>query len=544
MMTNPVVSTNTLTATLTNLDEYAATTYYTIAVSTNTFESNTIYTAIAPDGWGYQQAIVIPPSTSTNFNALPGSLAYSILTNAISFTNGLAHPTNEQMFAASIPLWSTGTATVWTNASTASGTFARNANCWLSVSAYPSLTAIVVLDDNDPAGILSHGGTTNSYGFCDGGAAISPRHVIGVGHSWYPPGTRLVFIDSLGNSVTNSVIAGIQSVAGTDIAISLLASDLPSSIVPFKVLPPDFGRWLPTVTNHAQIPAIVCNQQQLLLPKIWAGSADPLWGHSWSLFYNPAFTSTWVPTNALDLYTAQAGGITGGDSGHPLMTIIGTNLVLLNLITYPGLGVSIAYNYDAVNAAMHQLSTNNGLSSDYQLTPADLSAYSTNFAVSAQFPPPPQPTSWSATIYKTIPVTYGSNSVYYLTWPWTNSTADIQFQILAAQTVLPPVISFGAPPDFNGYIKFSAFQPSQWAMVAATTNTFYWMTNGVSAVTLNFQNQFPSQLFGITLPASQVWNYFRWTSNSIVCAFFQVQASNTASGVVTTNLAATIAGVH
>jgi hypothetical protein len=58
----------------------------------------------------------------------------------------------------------------------------------------------------------------------------------------------------------------------------------------------------------------------------------------------------------------------GGDSSNPDMLLIGNQLVLVSHNYFAGGGPNYASQISSINAAMHQLSTNNHVRTDYQLT--------------------------------------------------------------------------------------------------------------------------------------------------------------------------------
>ena len=60
--------------------------------------------------------------------------------------------------------------------------------------------------------------------------------------------------------------------------------------------------------------------------------------------------------------------IRGGDSSGPERLLVKNQLVLTSHNTGVNAGPNYAYQLDAINQAMHYLSTNNNTGSDYQLT--------------------------------------------------------------------------------------------------------------------------------------------------------------------------------
>jgi hypothetical protein len=104
----------------------------------------------------------------------------------------------------------------------------------------------------------------NSYGRNNrAGTLISPRHILYANH--YRFGAiqpSIVFVTSDNTIVTRQVIQEVN-VAGTDIQIGILDSDVPETITYAKVLPKDWKTYLPSINNQCEIlPIIVTNQDK------------------------------------------------------------------------------------------------------------------------------------------------------------------------------------------------------------------------------------------------------------------------------------------
>ena len=302
-----------------------------------------IYKLTSPLGWGYQQQLQIPTNQTVFLTYAPTSLSYHLITNLQARTNGFSDPSSaERMF--STQNWST------TN-------FIPNTGFWLSFA--PQKTAIVVARGSPLTGSI-------------GGSAVSKRHILSCAHSSYATNEALFFVDDNGSLVERTVIGRTLNVAGTDVAVFLLNSNLPDTIHPFSVLPTSYTNQMPLLVTKIQL--VGCNQAKQMFPKLatnffgscitnagngvvgWSGEQDtnPLWlGTNWNVM------------------------VITGDSGHPIMMLVGTNLVMVSHWTYVNSGCNYAYYESSINSAMHFLSTNCNAGSDYQLSTFDLSAFPT-----------------------------------------------------------------------------------------------------------------------------------------------------------------------
>ena len=65
----------------------------------------------------------------------------------------------------------------------------------------------------------------------------------------------------------------------------------------------------------------------------------------------------------------------GGDSSDPDLLLIHDQLVLVSHHSFVGGGPNYARAFNAINAAMHTLSTNQQAGTDYQLTPVSLAEF-------------------------------------------------------------------------------------------------------------------------------------------------------------------------
>lgn len=278
-------------------------------------------------GWGHQ--FLVPPvssSLTTQFNRfVSSSLANHLQTNLVANTNGVA---SEAMFSTQD----------FTHTN-----FVPNVNFWLKVA--PEKTGIVI----------AHGSPLTSS---IGGSAVTPRHVLNCNHAAFGAGQSLFFVDDNGTAVCRTVTQSVY-LGSNDVQVMILNADLPATVHPFKVLPASYTNQLPNAAS-GRLALVGMNQDNVMMPKTGSFSYAPAW------YVIAPSDSTWGNWSVT---------IRGGDSGHPLMMLAGTNLVLLSHWWYVVGGPDYSFNTAAINTKLHYLSTNNAAGSDYQLQPADLSAF-------------------------------------------------------------------------------------------------------------------------------------------------------------------------
>lgn len=163
----------------------------------------------------------------------------------------------------------------------------------------------------------------NGLGGVGGGTLISRRHVLLADHVPYPARPfEIFFVNQAGKTLAYKVIK-VDSVSGTDIAIGTLDRDVDASLPVYRVLPEGWeqrvagvvvgtGMGSPVIT--LRLPVLFTNQDRFALTgdvtKVVAGLANvdpPTFEGAQSYYMNPR----------------------GGDSGNPIFTLIGDELILL-----------------------------------------------------------------------------------------------------------------------------------------------------------------------------------------------------------------------
>lgn len=232
--------------------------------------------------------------------------------------------------------------------STISGTtYVRNASCWLTGTGI-DLTGMSPC--NSGAG---SGGATNYAG-----TLVSPRHLIFANH--YHPGNGAVirFIKSDG-TIINRTLIDQRQVGTTDIQVGILDSDVPAGIGFYPVAPSNLNNY---ASDHQlwPIPLITTDQQK----SIYINEVNKIeGGYVWM---TAPSSSSRKPFTHLAI---------GGDSGSPCFYLVNGRLVLAGCYYYSiGIPDLSAYG-SAINSAMHALSQSASASTDYQLTVADMSNF-------------------------------------------------------------------------------------------------------------------------------------------------------------------------
>lgn len=228
--------------------------------------------------------------------------------------------------------------------------FVRNTNCW---------TYSLDLTCASPWNSVGK----NFYA----GTAITPQHFIYAAHFVAPTGTTFRWIDST-NGIWNRTLVA-QRLIGSDIAIGLLDSALPSNISPAKALSPEsvgVMRGMFNLKNSPGFRVIALDQAErpwmLQTPIMAAAERD---------FPNAFFCSgsTNWPFSRLKAE--------GGDSGNPIFLVDGTNVMLLSTFASSSSGAFLSSYLTQINAALVAM----GGSAFTSWTAADLSAWTNYDAV-------------------------------------------------------------------------------------------------------------------------------------------------------------------
>ena len=224
--------------------------------------------------------------------------------------------------------------------------FARNKNLWIGPGV--DLTAIGAYNTGD-----------DSFGTKFEITAISPLHCLGAAHAAAKIGEVFNFVGADNTTVTRTVVARLNPV--DDIEVYLLNQELPPSVMPLHILPRDWSNYL-----RAGLP--------MHLPVIFVNQANRLYcAEAYGITSGPTpQVICQVPTTRQRLaFNAQ---VISGDSSFPEMVLVNGTPAILSLWHFGGYGAGPleAAHFDAINKAMHQLSRQGGVETNYQLSPVSM----------------------------------------------------------------------------------------------------------------------------------------------------------------------------
>ncbi len=292
---------------------------------------------------------------------VPGTLAYHVLTNSLASTNGFDP-------SSGLCLQETVSGYRW------------NTKLWLYK--FPEITSI-----NSGLGQGAMGQVPGTYGM----QLITRRHAIQAHHvSWANPvGAPVTFTDKRGVVFTNYV----QSMTNfsDDINVIQLRDELPSQFVPFPLLPTNFASYLPSTANGRQsnlkLPIIAGTyDRHLYFMGLLSVFNDPFGGkgangiRGWISYDGGSANGPdrWI-TNRIGLgwgETSEPYYIKRGDSGRPIMMIVGNHLVLLSSIYSYGNAPDYASAAPKIQECIDALTVAAGEKmGKYKLKTCDLSSF-------------------------------------------------------------------------------------------------------------------------------------------------------------------------
>jgi hypothetical protein len=217
-------------------------------------------------------------------------------------------------------------------------TFSRNPNCWANA---------IDVSCASP--------WNSSHGNQRGGTLISPRHVLFCLHAdFYPPvGATLAFVAQSGAVVFRQLQAIERLVDVADFTVGLLDAGVGEGVTFARVLPGNYGSYLPSLDDFSTVPAMFFDQNE---------NAHISGVRALANVYITAFSPAYA-----DYYD----DVIVGDSGKPSFLVINSQAVLLGVHSTPKSGSHVAHAANAINAAMTTLG------GGYQLTSFDLSGFPT-----------------------------------------------------------------------------------------------------------------------------------------------------------------------
>ncbi|MBD2570054.1 hypothetical protein [Anabaena lutea] len=234
-----------------------------------------------------------------------------------------------------------------------SSVYIRNINFW-SADLVSQLTCISPWNSQSGAAL--------------GITLITPRHIIACGHGGnYSTGTVIRFVKSDNTVITRTVTASKihpqYSIDSADITICCLNADLPSEIVPVKLLPDGINSYLPNLSPSYRIPSLCLDAQE-------KGLALDLYG----LDNQASFAVSYKAPRS-----AFSEPIVGGDSGNPQFLIINDELVLIGVWSTATSGSAQSTNLSKQISVINQLIADvddlSNIGTGYQVSTVDLSGF-------------------------------------------------------------------------------------------------------------------------------------------------------------------------
>jgi hypothetical protein len=311
-------------------------------------------------------------------NNIPSLIDKTIIPNYINSSivsrlSGKNPSTDRFVYSSQNPYGGVGDAGIWV----------RNPNCWIN--------GVSNISCFSPAQLSGASWNTRA------GTLITRKHVLFAKHyttSILSGGTPIIFVDENNNAIRRNIIQyeydTSDSGSGTDIAVALLDSEVPSNIKIAKVLAPDFGNYIDTspvssifgsgaFRPNPYLYAVGLDQEEKAIVKLWTGAG--LWisgnGADQILFQlagaaniDPNATYTPPINPPPQQFASWSEAIVVGDSGNPLFLIIDNELVVLTTWWTVDAGPFITNRYTQVNNIIESLSPGE----DYSLTPIDLQA--------------------------------------------------------------------------------------------------------------------------------------------------------------------------
>ncbi len=227
-----------------------------------------------------------------------------------------------------------------------------------------------------------------------GGALITPRHAIFAAHSFLQPQSVLYFWDRSNvrytRTVLKSVSAGYSQAYG-DYHVVLLDSDLPSSIEPLKVFPPDLYKYFDQTQfspatkyfNYTGDTLIVSTDQEeksivSRMTTLDFGAYQGMGFDDTPTTYSSNDNSRITFSTPLDS-TASAWheNKVAGDSGSPFFAMVDDELVLLGVTSTTGDldGITNLRTFNDINLLIADAESAQGITTGHELQTISLAGF-------------------------------------------------------------------------------------------------------------------------------------------------------------------------
>lgn len=197
------------------------------------------------------------------------------------------------------------------------------------------------------------------------GVAVTARHLLytkhgGVGIGFPTDGTTMRFVTDANAMVTRTQLKAKE--IAPDIAVGLLSSNLPGTIVPCQVAPSDLMKYLDLITP---VPIMSLDQEE-------KGLVFDI--RDISTIVNNSRLNFKIPVDSQRLAFNE--GAIAGDSGDPLFLWINDSPVLVSLLTGVDWGPFIPELASVINQGILDVDALGGVSTGLTVTPANLSMFS------------------------------------------------------------------------------------------------------------------------------------------------------------------------
>ncbi len=200
-----------------------------------------------------------------------------------------------------------------------------------------------------------------------GGTLISARHIIFAHHFPLSPNDKVIFLGTDSTVHTNTILA-TQRVAGTDIRIAALQTEVDTTIIhPAKILPPDYadyigiGQYLP-VLRFDQDERFLVSEISQEIPFFASAQSE-------------SEESIMMTSPSSELWRSFYSPIRNLDSGNPFFLLAGNEIVLLGTLHWRWNGYSSCSGPFVTTYAQDIQDAMDTLAPGYSLSYLDCSPY-------------------------------------------------------------------------------------------------------------------------------------------------------------------------
>lgn len=168
----------------------------------------------------------------------------------------------------------------------------------------------------------------NGLGGVGGGTLISRKHILLAHHVPYPKTPFDIFFVNADSRTFTYKVTSIQQVEGTDIAIGTLDRDADITLTVYRVLPDNWTQYIANRTESFDVMGVKGSKQTFVLPVLYSNYDRRV--ATGDVVGIDAGTAT-VNIPAFEVARSFGEPLRVGDSGNPIFTMIGDELVLLGV---------------------------------------------------------------------------------------------------------------------------------------------------------------------------------------------------------------------